>query len=95
MSASYRRSCTQVVTRVGRAETTRIALAATTSRQLNTAAAIRAHYADLNLDLADAVAVVVAAEDRTNVVLTLDRRDFRALRPLTEHEAFRLLPDDL
>lgn len=78
-----------------RAETTRIAFAATTSRQLNTAVAIRAHYADLNLDLADAVAVVVAAEYRTNAVLTLDRRDFRALRPLTEHEAFRLLPDDL
>lgn len=31
----------------------------------------------------------------TSAVLTLDRRDFRTVRPLTEHEAFILLPDDL
>ena len=30
-----------------------------------------------------------------NAVLTLDRRDFRAVRPLTPHKAFRLLPDDV
>ena len=52
-------------------------------------------YADLDLDLADAVSVALAADYRTDAVLTLDRRDFRALRPLTPHKAFRLLPDDL
>ena len=31
---------------------------------------------------------------RTDAVLTLDRRDFRAMRPLTAHKSFRLLPDD-
>jgi predicted nucleic acid-binding protein len=51
--------------------------------------------ANLDLDLADAVAAAVAAEYRTEVVLTLDRRDFRAMRKLTTHTAFRLLPDDL
>jgi hypothetical protein len=28
-------------------------------------------------------------------MLTLDRRDFRAMLPLTPHKCFRLLPDDL
>lgn len=61
---------------------------------LDTARAVRTHYRDLELDLADAVNVAVAAEFRTNAILTLDRRDFRAIRPLTDHHAFRLLPDD-
>ncbi|GAA1891058.1 hypothetical protein [Streptantibioticus ferralitis] len=39
--------------------------------------------------------IALAAEYRTDAVLTLDRRDFRAVRPLTPHKAFRLLPDDL
>jgi hypothetical protein len=39
--------------------------------------------------------VALAAEYRTCSVLTLDRRDFRAIRPLTPHPAFRLLPDDM
>lgn len=29
------------------------------------------------------------------VILALDRRDFRAIRPLTPHNAFCVLPDDL
>lgn len=62
---------------------------------LDTAQAVRERYLDLRLDLADAVNVAFAAQFRTNVVLTLDRRDFRAIRPLTEHRAFRLLPDDV
>jgi uncharacterized protein len=33
--------------------------------------------------------------DGTDAVLTLDRRDFRAMRPLTPRKWFRLLPDDL
>ncbi|MDT3398878.1 PIN domain-containing protein [Streptomyces sp. B1866] len=52
-------------------------------------------YTDLDLDLADAVNVVLASAYRTDAVLTLDRRDFRAIRPLTAHKAFRVLPDDL
>ena len=61
---------------------------------LETARNVQRKYADLDLDLADGVNVALAAEYRTNVVLTLDRRDFRAIRPLTPHPAFRLLPDD-
>jgi uncharacterized protein len=62
---------------------------------LDTARLIQQQYASLDLDLADAVNVALAARYRTDAVLTLDRRDFRALRPLTPHEWFRLLPDDL
>ncbi|WP_346766377.1 PIN domain-containing protein [Streptomyces sp. CB01881] len=62
---------------------------------LETAHAVQRRYADLDLDLADAVNVALAAEYRTDAVVTLDRRDFRALRPLTPHKAFRLLPDDM
>jgi uncharacterized protein len=63
--------------------------------QLEVARKVRRQYAGLNLDLAGAVNVMLAAEYRTNCVLTLDRRDFRAIRPLTPHPAFRLLPDDM
>lgn len=61
---------------------------------LDTAQEVRTRYRDLELDLADAVNVAFAAAFRTNALLTLDRRDFRALRPLTDHPSFRLLPDD-
>ncbi|MGW0928643.1 PIN domain-containing protein [Streptomyces sp. NPDC002644] len=56
---------------------------------------LRTRYGDLDLDLADAVNVALAAEYDTDAVLTLDRRDFRAVRPLGRHKAFRVLPDDL
>jgi uncharacterized protein len=62
---------------------------------LETARQVRRKYAALDLDLADTVNVALAAEFRTDSVLTLDRRDFRAIAPLTSHSAFRLLPDDL
>jgi predicted nucleic acid-binding protein len=62
---------------------------------LDTARAVQHQYASLDLDLADAVNVALAAQYRTDAVLTLDRRDFRAMRPLTPHKWFRLLPDDL
>lgn len=39
--------------------------------------------------------VVLANDYRTNAILALDRRDFRALKPLSIHPAFRLVPDDL
>lgn len=61
---------------------------------LETARAVQRQYAGLDLDLADGVNVALAAEYRTCSLLTLDRRDFRAIRPLTPHPAFRLLPDD-
>jgi predicted nucleic acid-binding protein len=60
---------------------------------LTTARVVQQQYA--GLDLADAVNVVLAARYRTDAVLTLDRRDFRAISPLTPHKWFRLLPDDL
>ncbi|MHA6801048.1 PIN domain-containing protein [Bounagaea algeriensis] len=82
-------------TLTARAETTRVAIADTTPRLLSTALAIRRQYAELDLDLADAAVVALTAEYRTDVVLTSDRRDFRAMRPPTGQEAFRLLPDDL
>ncbi|MEV0489521.1 hypothetical protein [Streptomyces atratus] len=62
---------------------------------LRKARGIQTRYAALTMDLADAVNVVLAEAYETECVLTLDRRDFRAVRPLTGHKAFRLLPDDL
>ena len=64
---------------------------------LDTARMVQRQYAglDLDLDLADAVNVALAAQYRTDAVLTLDHRDFRAMRPLTPHKWFRLLPHDL
>lgn len=65
------------------------------ARILGLAQEIRREYRDLDLDIADACNVVVAAEYETDAILTLDRRDFRAVKPLAEYNAFRLLPDDL
>jgi uncharacterized protein len=62
---------------------------------LRRARMIQGKYAALRLDLADSVNVVLAADYETDCILTLDRRDFRAVRPLTQHPALRLLPDDL
>ena len=67
----------------------------TTAEILDPAQSAQRRYTDLDLDLADAVNIVLAAEYGTDAVLTLDRRDFRAVRPLTPHKAFRLLPDGL
>ncbi|MFC7620572.1 PIN domain-containing protein [Microlunatus sp. GCM10028923] len=47
------------------------------------------------IGLTDAMNVALAATFRTNVILTLDRKHFRALRPLFGEKYFRLLPDDL
>jgi predicted nucleic acid-binding protein len=62
---------------------------------MSRAISVRKQYAGLRLDLADAVNVALAEEYETDVVLTLDERDFRAMLPLTEHKAFRILPSDL
>jgi predicted nucleic acid-binding protein len=51
-------------------------------------------YAGLGLSLADASVVVLADRMRTNRVLTIDERDFRAMTPLTTYTHFHLLPAD-
>ncbi|MDQ0990531.1 type II toxin-antitoxin system VapC family toxin [Streptomyces sp. V3I7] len=62
---------------------------------LTDARLVQRRYQGLALDLTDSVIAVLAREYATEAVLTLDRKDFRAIRPLTAHPAFRLLPDDL
>jgi predicted nucleic acid-binding protein len=47
------------------------------------------------IGLADAINVALASEFRTDVIATLDRRHFPMIRPLTRHDSFRLLPDDV
>ncbi|WP_210575155.1 PIN domain-containing protein [Streptomyces sp. GESEQ-4] len=47
------------------------------------------------IGLTDTMNVVMASEYRTDAILTLDRRHFRAVRPLTGHTAFHIWPDDL
>ncbi|MEU1849454.1 PIN domain-containing protein [Streptomyces sp. NPDC019990] len=73
----------------------RVVVPEITEDHLGAAQAVRARYRALDLDLADAVNVALAAAYDTDAILTLDRRDFRALRPLSRHKAFRVLPDDL
>ncbi|NJQ13380.1 PIN domain-containing protein [Streptomyces bohaiensis] len=73
----------------------RVVVPEITEDHLGAAQSVRARYRGLDLDLADAVNVALAADFDTDAVLTLDRRDFRAVRPLGHHKAFRLLPDDL
>lgn len=73
----------------------RIVLGDVTAAQLRIAVDVRANDQGMNLDLVDAICVALADEYDTDAILTLDRRDFRALRPLGGYPAFRLLPDDL
>lgn len=75
--------------------TLRVVVPEVTAEVMRGARAVQNRYDSLALDLADAVNVVLAEAYETECVLTLDRRDFRAVRPLTGHKAFRLLPDDL
>ncbi|MEU3326468.1 PIN domain-containing protein [Streptomyces albus] len=67
-------------------------LSADTLRKART---VQNRYVALRLDLTDAVNVVLAEAYDTETILTLDRRDFRTVTPLTGNHAFRLLPDDL
>jgi uncharacterized protein len=56
---------------------------------------VRRKYEALRLDLADAVGVVLANRYKTDRILTLDQRDYRAIAPLTPgFRAFRILPAD-
>jgi uncharacterized protein len=75
-----------------RVEARRAQLAELDVRLLGVALTVRRRYQDL--DLADAFHVALAARYETDALLTLDRRDFRALRPLSRHPAFRLLPEE-
>ena len=80
---------------IGKLRQSRFQIPETGLDTLTSARLIQQQYAALDLDLADAVNVVLAGRYRTDAVLTLDRRDFRAISPLTPHKWFRLLPDDL
>ncbi|WP_280256739.1 type II toxin-antitoxin system VapC family toxin [Nocardia abscessus] len=78
-----------------RVASTRLVISSVDAAQLHAAVDIRKKYGDLNLDLVDAVCVALADEFDTDAILTLDRGDFRTLRPLGRYPAFRILPDDL
>ncbi len=58
------------------------------------AARIAEQYADLDISLADASLVAVAARLQSTQIATFDERHFRALRPLWGGDAFTLLPAD-
>lgn len=59
----------------------RFQIPATGLEILDTARLVQQQYPSLDLDLADAVNVALAAQYRTDALLTLDRRDFCAVRP--------------
>jgi predicted nucleic acid-binding protein len=80
---------------IAQARTRRYVLSDASADVLADARLVQRRYRDLALDLTDSVIMVQAREYATDAVLTLDRKDFRAVRPLTSHPAFRLLPDDL
>ncbi|MFD7899314.1 type II toxin-antitoxin system VapC family toxin [Streptomyces sp. NPDC059743] len=74
----------------------RLVLAPATPEFLDTALSVRARYGSLDLDLGDALNVVLAAEYDTDAILTRDIRDFRSVRPPGgRYTHFRILPDDL
>ncbi|MFE3051871.1 type II toxin-antitoxin system VapC family toxin [Nocardia sp. NPDC059239] len=73
---------------------TRIVLGEIGAAQLRSALELRSAYYDLDLDIVDATCVVLADHFDTDRILTLDRRDFRTLRPLGRYSAFQILPDD-
>ncbi|WP_415949862.1 PIN domain-containing protein [Streptomyces sp. KLOTTS4A1] len=65
---------------------------------LSTAIAVADGYRDADggkgVGLVDAMNVALAAAYDTEVMFTSDKH-FRMMRPLTGHEAFRLLPEDV
>jgi uncharacterized protein len=91
-----------IATRVGLAardslleEVTRgaYALEPMTAKDIASAHTVIRRYADLGISLADASIVVLARRHRVHDVLTLDERDFRALK--ADGKPFRILPADL
>jgi predicted nucleic acid-binding protein len=75
--------------------TGRIEVPTVSAGLLRVARRVQNRYLALRLDLTDATNVSLAERYETVAILTLDRRDFRAISPLTGDAAFRLLPDDL
>lgn len=73
----------------------RIAVPEIAEDHLGVAQSLRTRYRDLYLDLAGAMNAALAVDYDTDAVLTLDRRDLRAVGPLGPCKAFRVLPDDL
>lgn len=69
-------------------------LEAVTSGDLRRCAELLVKYSDLDLGLCDAAVVAVAERLGANQILTVDERDFRAIRP-ARGKSFRLLPADL
>lgn len=63
------------------------------SIDLEAAADICDRYSDIELGVADASLVVLAHRHKTNRILTLDQRHFRAVRSL-RGRSFKLLPHD-
>lgn len=57
-------------------------------------AEIAGRYADMDIGLTDASLLALAARLGTATLATFDERHFRAVRPLTRHEALRLVPTD-
>ena len=56
--------------------------------------AVAKRYESMELGLADASLVVLAAHLQTTDIATLDERHFRTLKPLSGGKAFTLLPAD-
>ncbi len=64
------------------------------AEELHLANQVIVRYRDLQIGLADASMVVLAARYGTSTIVTLDERCFRAMQPLTGGH-FTLLPADL
>ena len=67
---------------------------AVTLADLRRCAALIDKYSNLDLGLSDASVVALAERYRTDRILTVDQRDFCAIRSV-RGKAFRLLPADL
>lgn len=65
-----------------------------TLADLRRCAVLIAKYQDLDLGLSDASVVAIAERLGANRILTVDQRDFRAIRSV-QGRPFRLLPADL
>jgi uncharacterized protein len=61
---------------------------------IHEAVAVAERYESMELGLADASLVILAARLQTTDIATLDERHFRALKPLSGAKTFRLLPAD-
>jgi predicted nucleic acid-binding protein len=69
-------------------------IASFTTVDLTAAIDVMRTYEDLSIGLTDASMVILAKRYKTNEILTLDQRHFRAMRGL-DGRHFRLLPFDI